>query len=31
MTFKEADKRKMEIGKVWEIKDIGETEYFLGT
>jgi len=30
-TEREADKRKMEIGKVWEIKDIGETEYFLGT
>ena len=22
--------RKQEIGKVWEIKDVGETEYFLG-
>jgi hypothetical protein len=27
---KEVEKRKKEIGEVWEIKDIGETEYFLG-
>jgi hypothetical protein len=26
----EAKKRKDEIGGVWEIKDVGETEYFLG-
>ena len=26
----EMGKRKEEIGKVWEIKDVGETEYFLG-
>ena len=26
----EAAKRKDEIGGVWEIKDVGETEYFLG-
>jgi Reverse transcriptase (RNA-dependent DNA polymerase)/GAG-pre-integrase domain/Integrase core domain len=26
----EERKRKDEIGKVWEIKDVGETEYFLG-
>ena len=26
----EAMKRKDEIGGVWEIKDVGETEYFLG-
>ena len=26
----EAKRRKDEIGKVWEIKDVGETEYFLG-
>jgi hypothetical protein len=24
------EQRKDEIGKVWEIKDVGETEYFLG-
>ena len=30
-TEEEAEKRKTETGKVWEIKDIGETEYFLGT
>jgi hypothetical protein len=27
----EIKKRKEEIGSVWEIKDVGETEYFLGT
>jgi hypothetical protein len=27
----EIRKRKDEIGGVWEIKDVGETEYFLGT
>ena len=27
---KEIKRRKEEIGKVWEIKDVGETEYFLG-
>ena len=26
----EAKRRKDEIGWVWEIKDVGETEYFLG-
>ena len=26
----EAKRRKDEIGSVWEIKDVGETEYFLG-
>ena len=26
----EATKRKDEIGGVWEVKDVGETEYFLG-
>ena len=26
----EAKKRKDEIGRVWEIKDVGENEYFLG-
>ena len=26
----EAKRRKDEIGKVWEIKDVGETEFFLG-
>jgi len=26
----EAKRRKEEIGGVWEIKDVGETEYFLG-
>ena len=26
----ETRKRKDEIGRVWEIKDVGETEYFLG-
>ena len=26
----ETKNRKDEIGKVWEIKDVGETEYFLG-
>ena len=30
-TETEAEKRKSEIGKEWEIKDIGDTEYFLGT
>ena len=28
--FKEIRKRKGEIGKVWDIKDVGETEHFLG-
>ena len=27
---KEKDKQMDEIGKVWEIKDMGENEYFLG-
>jgi transposase InsO family protein len=26
----EIERRKGEIGRVWEIKDVGETEYFLG-
>ena len=26
----EVERRKKEIGKVWEIRDVGETEYFLG-
>jgi hypothetical protein len=26
----EAKRRKDEIGKIWEIKDVGENEYFLG-
>ena len=26
----EAQRRKDKIGKIWEIKDVGETEYFLG-
>jgi hypothetical protein len=26
----EVKKRKGEIGEVWEVKDVGETEYFLG-
>jgi Reverse transcriptase (RNA-dependent DNA polymerase) len=26
----EIEKRKKEIGRVWEVKDVGETEYFLG-
>ena len=26
----EIEKRKDEMGRVWEIKDVGETEYFLG-
>ena len=26
----EIERRKGEIGKIWEIKDVGETEYFLG-
>ena len=26
----EIKKRKEEMGKIWEIKDVGETEYFLG-
>ena len=26
----EARRRKEEIGRIWEIKDVGETEYFLG-
>ena len=26
----EAKQRKDELGKVWEIKDVGENEYFLG-
>ena len=29
-TDEEIKRRKGEIGKVWEIKDVGETEYFLG-
>ena len=29
-TKEEAQKRKEEIRNVWEIKDVGETEYFLG-
>jgi len=29
-TDAEIEKRKDEIGKVWEIKDVGENEYFLG-
>ena len=29
-TDEEIEQRKGEIGKVWEIKDVGETEYFLG-
>ena len=29
-THKEGERRKDEIGKEWEIKDVGETEYFLG-
>jgi hypothetical protein len=29
-TDEEMRKRKKEIGDVWEIKDVGETEYFLG-
>ena len=28
--IEEEKKRKEEIGNVWEIKDVGETEYFLG-
>ena len=27
---KEIEKRKEEIGKIWEIRDVGESEYFLG-
>ena len=27
---KEEERRKKEIGRVWEIKDVGENEYFLG-
>ena len=26
----EIQRRKDEIGKIWDIKDVGETEYFLG-
>ena len=26
----EEERRKKEIGEVWEIKDVGENEYFLG-
>ena len=29
-TDEEASRRKDEIGRVWEIKDVGEMEYFLG-
>jgi hypothetical protein len=29
-TDEEIRKRKDEMGKIWEIKDVGETEYFLG-
>lgn len=29
-TKEEGERRKDEIGKEWEIKDMGETEYFLG-
>lgn len=29
-TEEEGNKRKREIGEEWEIKDVGETEYFLG-
>ena len=28
---KEIEERKNEMGNVWEIKDVGESEYFLGT
>jgi Reverse transcriptase (RNA-dependent DNA polymerase) len=27
---KEVERRKKEIGNIWDIKDVGETEYFLG-
>ena len=30
MTDREIEKRKGEMGLVWEIKDVGESEYFLG-
>ena len=30
-TDEEIKRRKDEMGKEWEIKDVGETEYFLGT
>ncbi len=26
----EKERRQVEMGKEWEIKDVGETEYFLG-
>ena len=29
-TNEEVERRKSEMGKEWEIKDVGETEYFLG-
>ncbi len=29
-TEEEKERRKSEMGKEWEIKDVGETEYFLG-
>src|SRR6266542_638519 len=29
-TDEEIEKRKDEMGKIWEIKDVGENEYFLG-
>ena len=29
-TDEEGERRKKEIGEVWEIKDVGKTEYFLG-
>jgi hypothetical protein len=29
-TDEEIEKRKIEMGKEWEIKDVGESEYFLG-
>ena len=29
-TDEEGERRKNEIGKEWEIKDIGDTQYFLG-
>jgi hypothetical protein len=30
-TDEEIERRKGEMGKEWEIKDVGENEYFLGT
>jgi hypothetical protein len=30
-TDSEIEERKQEMGEVWEIKDIRETKYFLGT